>query len=171
MTMTDDDRTRPVDLQDSQSLIDALIRSMEWGNDARTEEFGAQLVSQFGGAVVEGQEGILRPFDELNDLELVVSLLDPPAERVRELEDGANLTQQEMVLLANVVAEECFQADGENDAWAIFRIESSAGPDAFVAKTISGCSWEGIEQTFVGVFPSVGRARAAARKEGLSRRR
>ena len=155
-----------VDFQDSQSLIDALVRSMEWGNDARIQEFGAQLVSQVGANVVEGQEGILRPFDELDDLDLVVRLLDPSPERVDELEDGADLTQQKMTLLTHAVAEQCFQADGENDAWAIVRIENSAGIEAFVAKTISGCSWEGIEHTFVGVLSSVEKARAALEENG-----
>ena len=150
-------------LQDPQWLIDALIRSMEWGNEARGREFGAQLISQCGDLV---EDGILRPFDELHDLELMLRLLDPSPGRVLELEEGATLTHQEAMLLAEGVAAECFQSDGANDAWAIVKIQSSAGIDAFLAETISGCSWEGIEREFVGAFPSIGKAREALQKLG-----
>ena len=54
-----------------------------------------------------------------------------------------------------------FDADGENDGWDIANIQSSTGIEAYVAQTLSGCSWEGIDRTFIGVFPSLATAKQA----------
>ena len=45
---------------DDQSLVDALIRSMAWGHDARVREFGERLCVGWPGARGEGDDGILR---------------------------------------------------------------------------------------------------------------
>ena len=69
------------DLLDGQSLVDALIRSMEWGHDARVREFGERLCVGWPGARGEGEDGILRYFAEFEDDGLSGWLPDdlPPA--------------------------------------------------------------------------------------------
>ena len=56
----------------AQFLIDALIRSMEWRNDAKIQEFGERLVAQWVGAQGTGEDGVFRPFGELEDSNFVV---------------------------------------------------------------------------------------------------
>ena len=91
---------------------------------------------------------------------------DLSPERTQALEDGQELNAHEVTVLADAVAVECFQADGENDAWAVSQIQSTDGSTAFVASTIAGCSWEGIERTFIGVFPSLEGARERLKRLG-----
>jgi len=140
---------------------------MEWRNDAKIHEFGDQLVAQWAGAQGAGEDGVFRPFGELEDSNFVVQVLHLSPERAAELEAGGHLTQKEAILLANVVAERYFQADGTSDYWDVARIESANGHEAYVAQTIQdGDLWGPPESTFVGVFPSSGEAKQALKRLG-----
>ena len=172
-----DKLTKPVDYRehfrtksdshDAQFLIDALIRSMEWRNDAKIQEFGEQLVAQWVGPQGAGEDGVFRLFGELEDSNFVVQVLHLSPERAEELEAGGHLTKKEAALLADVVAERHFQADGTSDYWDVARIESANGHEAYVAHTIQdGELWGAPECTFVGVFPSLGLAKQALKRLG-----
>jgi hypothetical protein len=165
---TDSTPVRGVDLQDSQSLIDALIRSMEWRNDARIQEFGAQLVAQWGAFQGAGEDGVLRLFDELEATHFVVELLGLSDERWDELEEGDDLTEEEAALLADVVEERCFQSDGSDSHWwEVARIESSDGFEAYVAQTLEdGGLWTRPTCCFVDVLPSLHAAKQALKRLG-----
>jgi hypothetical protein len=124
------------DSHDAQFLIDALVRSMDWGDEARIREFGEQLVGQWVGAQDAGEGGVFRPFDELEDPNLLIELLDLSSERAQALEEGARMTREEAASLADAVAERYFQADGTSDYWDVAKIESANGHEAYVAQTI-----------------------------------
>ena len=124
------------DSHDAQFLIDALIRSMEWRNDAKIQEFGERLVAQWVGAQGAGEDGVFRLFGELEDSNFVVQVLHLSPQRAEELEAGGHLTKKEATLLADVVAERYFQADGTSDYWDVAKIESANGHEAYVAQTI-----------------------------------
>jgi len=145
---------------DAQSLIEALIRSMEWGNKAKTRQFGEQLVAQWSGAQGSGEDGVLRPFDELEASDFLVEVLDLSPERAEEIEEGEDLTDAEFAQLADTVEAEYFEADGSSEYWDVAQIEGADGDEAYVANTID----DGGECTFVGVFPSLEEA-----KQGLQR--
>jgi len=167
-TSKSEEDERPTDPGDRQSLLDALIRSMQWGNDERVLEFGERLGALWPGARGAGEDGILRYFADFEDVDRVIQWLpeDLPSARIEELENGSVLNKREVVLLADAVAERGFEADGENDAWDIAKIHSSTGVEAFVAQIISGCSWEGIESTFIGAFPTLAAAKQALAQVG-----
>ena len=120
---------------DDQSLVDALIRSMAWGHDARVREFGERLCVVWPGARGEGEDGSCGYFAEFEDVDDLIAWLpdDLPPARVAALEDESALTDQEIALVTDAVAERGFDADGENDAWDIAQIQSSTGIEAYVA--------------------------------------
>jgi hypothetical protein len=147
--------------RDPQFLIDGLIRSMHFGNEQRIQEFGEQLASAWSGAQGVGEDGVLRRFHELEDVDFVVEQLDASPARAAELKNGKDLTEQEFARLADKVDERCFDDDGDHDLWNVARIESADGKCAYVGHILNddGCH-------FVGVFPSLEEAKEALKPYG-----
>ena len=147
--------------RDPQFLIDSLIRSMHFGNEERIQEFGEQLAAAWGGAQGASEDGVLRRFHELENIDFVVELLDASPDRAAELKNGKDLTEQEFARLADNVEERCFDGHGEHDPWNVARIESADGKCAYVAHILNddGCH-------FVGVFSSLEKAKAGLKPFG-----
>lgn len=114
------------------------------------------------------EDGILRRFDELEDLHFVVELLDLSPERAEELEEGDDLTEEEAASLADAVAEQCFQDDGHNPLFGdVARIDRSDGFEAYVAQTLEDTGvFQAPENGFVAVCPSLEKAKQALKQLG-----
>lgn len=153
--------------RDDQSVVDDLIRSISEGDAKLAQQLGPEVAAREIGELVDGAMGILRPFEELEDVDLVARLLPLSAGRLEELESIDDLTEQELALFEEAVGEDCFEADGTNEAWVVLSIESSTGEEAFLAVTVAGGSIEGVERKFVGAFSTLPEAKSALKRCGF----
>jgi len=144
------DKKKSTRERDEQRLIDALIHAMKSCHEDKIHECGDRLVCHWASAQGSDDEGLLLRYSDLTD-------------GGEDLEEDA--TESEIEEWIEQRAIDAFE-DPEGQGWQVVKITSSAGKRAFVAQLLQGCSFEGIESDFLGVFTSVAAAKKAIKAVG-----
>lgn len=151
---------------DGQALIDALVYALWRPDSAILSEVESAIDAIYESEAPQSEELGGEPEDSGifitdSDIERRLERLDGIEEIIGAARAGdllksgdppdVFLTEDEIRRYVEKCSPDLFQADGERDGWQIVRVRSTSGVDAFIARLISGSSWEGLTYRLVGV--------------------